>query len=115
MKGDDVIGYLFAYPDVSEALQRARGRLWPLGWYHILRDKKRTTWVNINGAGVLPAYQGRGANILLYTEMARTIKDFGFEHADVVAVGEDNVKSFSDMEAIGVHWYKRHRSYRRAL
>jgi len=33
----------------------------------------------------------------------------------LLAVGEDNVKSFSDMEAIGVHWYKRHRSYRRAL
>jgi len=115
MKDEEVIGFLLAYPDISAGLQRARGRLWPLGWYYLLRDKKRTDWVNINGMGVLPAHQGRGAVLLMYTELARTIKSYGFRHADIVAVGETNIKSRSDMEAIGVQWYKRHRSYRRAL
>jgi GNAT superfamily N-acetyltransferase len=115
MHGDEIVGFLFAYHDISEALQRARGRLFPLGWYYLLTERKRTKWVNINGLGVLPAYQGRGAVILLYTELARSIKSFHFEHADVVAVGEDNIKSLTDMETIGVRWYKRHRTYRRVL
>lgn len=115
MQGDEVIGFLFAYHDITEALQRAGGRLLPFGWLHLLLGRRRTEWVNINGAGVLPAYQGRGASILLYTEMARTIQSFSFRHADVVAVGEDNIKSRSDMESIGVKWYKAHRSYRRAV
>jgi GNAT superfamily N-acetyltransferase len=115
MLGDDVIGFLFAYHDISASLQRARGRLFPFGWYHLLTGRRRTDWVNINGMGVLPTYQGRGAVILLYTEVAKTIKSFGFKHADIVAVGEDNVKSRTDMETIGVQWYKRHRTYHRML
>ncbi len=115
MHDDEVIGFLFAYHDISAALQKARGRLFPLGWYHLLTERRRTDWVNINGMGVLPSYQGRGAVILLYTEVAKTIKSFGFRHADIVAVGEDNVKSRTDMETIGVQWYKRHRTYRREL
>ena len=115
MKDDEVVGFLFAYPDISAALQKTRGRLWPLGWMHLLVEQRRTPWVNINGMGVLPAYQGRGAVLLLYTELAKTIKSCGFEHADIVAVGENNLKSRSEMEGIGVRWYKRHRTYRRAL
>ncbi|HSR33732.1 MAG TPA: hypothetical protein VLY63_24460, partial [Anaerolineae bacterium] len=115
MHGDDVVGFLFAYHDISAALQKARGRLFPLGWYYLLTERRRTEWVNINGMGVLPAYQGRGAVILLYTELAKSIKSFPFKHADIVAVAEDNIKSRSDMETIGVRWYKRHRTYRRAL
>jgi hypothetical protein len=115
MAGDEVIGFIFSYHDISAALQKARGRLWPLGWYYLLTERRRTEWVNVNGLGVLPAYQGRGASILLYTELAKSIKSFGFKHADVVAVGEENLKSKSDMEAIGVQWYKRHRSYERGL
>lgn len=115
MHGDEIIGFLFAYHDISAALQKARGRLFPLGWYYLLTERRRTEWVNINGMGVLPSYQGRGAVILLYTELARTIKSLHFRHADIVAVGEDNLKSRSDMETIGVRWYKRHRSYWRSL
>ncbi len=115
MHGEEVIGFLFAYHDISAALQKARGRLFPFGWYHLLTGRRRTDWVNINGMGVLPRYQGRGAVILLYTEVAKTIRTFGFKHADIVAVGEDNIKSRTDMETIGVRWYKRHRTYRRLL
>ena len=115
MKGDDVIGFIFAYPDISAGIQKARGRLIPLGWYHLLHERKRTDWVNVNGVGLLPAYQGSGANTLLYAELAKSISALGFKHVDVVQVNETNFASRSDMEAIGVTWYKRHRSYCRDL
>lgn len=115
MKDDEAVAFLFAYPDVSAAMQRTRGRLWPLGWVDMLVEQRRTPWVNINGMGALPAYQGSGAILLLYIEVAKAIKKIGYRHADVVAVGEENMKSRAEMEAIGVRWYKRHRSYRRAL
>jgi hypothetical protein len=52
---------------------------------------------------------------VLYTEMARSIQEFAFEHAEVVQVEERNVKSMGDMKAIGVEWYKKHRVYEREL
>ncbi len=115
MKGDEVIGFIFSYKDISEGLQKARGRLWPLGWFHLMRAQKTTEWANVNGVGLLPQYQGLGANAVLYTELARTIFEQKFAHVDIVLVDEHNFKSKSDMESIGVRWYKRHRSYQRDL
>lgn len=115
MKGDDIAGFCFGFPDLSAAIQRCGGQMLPFGWYFLLREYKRTRWINANGLGLLPQYQGLGANAVLYTELARTISDFGFQDADIVQVGEENVRSRSDMETMGVRWYKRHRTYKRTL
>ena len=57
MKDNRLIGFLLAYPDISAALQRCRGRLFPFGWLDILLEMKRTTWVNINGAAIMERYR----------------------------------------------------------
>lgn len=115
MKEDEVIGFVIGYPDVSAGIQRANGRLWPFGWIHILLEFKRTKWANFNGAGLLPEHQGVGANAVLYTELAKSVLEFSFEHADLVQVAETNTKSMGEVNAAGAEWYKRHRIYRREL
>lgn len=115
MKGDEIAGFILAYHDISAGLQRANGRLWPIGWFHIWRERQRTPWLNVNGLGILPQYQGLGANAILYTELEKTMQTAAFQHIDVVQVDEANFSSRSDMETIGVQWYKRHRHYYRAL
>ncbi len=115
MKGDEIAGFLIAYHDVSAGIQKARGRLFPLGWFHILRDRQKTDWVNVNGLGLLPQYRGLGANAMLYTELRDTIATHGFRHIDIVQVNETNFNSRSDMETMGVEWYKRHRHYKFTL
>ena len=69
---NDVVGFLFAFPDVSAALQRARGHLFPFGLLDLLLEMRRTKWVALNGAGILPEFQGIGGNALLYSEMDKT-------------------------------------------
>jgi hypothetical protein len=115
MKGDQIVGFLLVYHDLSAALQETEGRLWPLGWFNILRERRRTRWANINGLGVLPEYQGLGATALIYTELAKTLQQFNFQHIDVVQVEEGNIKSRNEIEGIGVTWYKTHRGYCRTL
>lgn len=114
-KDDELIGFLFAYHNISAGIQKAKGRLFPFGWYHIMREFKRTKWVDINGIGLLPGHQGVGATAVLYTELEKSIKSFPFEIADVVQIAEDNFKSFNEMDKLGVIWHKRHRIYKRSL
>jgi GNAT superfamily N-acetyltransferase len=106
-----VVGFLFAFPDVSAAIQRAKGQLFPFGVFHLLREFKRTEWVAINGAGILPEYQGRGGNALLYSEMEKTIREAGFQHADLTQVAESAVQMRRDLENIGGVAYKNHRVF----
>jgi len=115
LKGEEVIGFVFAFNDISAAIQKTKGRVWPFGWIALLREFKRTTWVNCSGTGLVPEHRGVGANAVLYTELAKSMRDFRFRDADVVQAEERNLKSLGDMAAIGVRWYKRHRVYRRAV
>jgi GNAT superfamily N-acetyltransferase len=112
---DDVVGFLFAFPDLSAALQRSKGRLFPLGLVDLLLEYRRTNWVIVNGAGVLPQFQGRGGNALLYTEMEKTIKQAGFAHADLTQVAETAVQMRRDLENLGGVPYKNHRVFGRAV
>ena len=108
---DEVVGFLFGFPDISVALQRARGRLLPLGIFDLLLEMKRTKWLALNGAGILPEYQGRGGNALLYSEMEKTLRDFKYEHADLTQVAESAVQMRKDLENIGGKAYKNHRVF----
>jgi hypothetical protein len=100
---------------VSAGLQRANGRLFPFGLLNILWEMRRTKSVALNGAGILPEFQGRGGNALLYAEMEKTVKDFGFEHADLTQVADTAVQMRSDLVNLGGKLYKTHRVYVRDL
>jgi len=113
--GDDIVGFLFAFPDVSEALQRARGRLTPWTLLDVVLETRRTRWVAINGAGILPEYQRRGGNALLYTEIERTIRESRYEDADLPQVAETAVQMRRDLTGLGAVPYKTHRIYARDL
>jgi GNAT superfamily N-acetyltransferase len=113
--GEEAVGFLFAFPDVSAAIQRSRGRLFPFGIIDLLIEFKRTKWVALNGAGILPEFQGRGGNALLYSEMEKTIKQAGFLHADLTQVAESAVQMRHDLENVGGVPYKNHRVFCRNL
>jgi GNAT superfamily N-acetyltransferase len=112
---DRVVGFLFAFPDISAALQRARGHLLPLGIPDLLLEMRRTQWVALNGAGILPEFQGRGGNALLYSEIEKSIREFDFQNADLTQVAETAVQMRNDLVNLGGKPYKNHRVYIRHL
>ena len=116
MKGDRPVGFLLAYPDISAALQKTHGRVFPFGWVTLLRELHRTDWININGAGMIEAYRGSGGTAILYSEMFKSfISNPRYHHAEIVQIGLDNEKMQREMENFGVDFYKLHRLYQRKL
>lgn len=115
MKGEEPVGFLFAYPDVSAAVQRSHGRLLPFGWLDLLIELRRTKWVNVNGAGIVERYRGLGGTAILFSELAKSVIEGGFEHADLVQIGVENDKMQRELRDLGITFYKTHRMYRRAL
>lgn len=114
-KEDTIVGFLICYPDISAAIQRSGGKLLPFGWYYLLREFKRTKWINLNGIGILPQYRGRGVDAMMLAEAAKTMSEGNYEHAEVVQIDEGNTKMQAEMTALGVNFYKRHRIFHRAL
>jgi hypothetical protein len=112
---DRAVGFLFGFLDVSAAIQRNKGRLFPFGIIDLLLEMRRTNWIALNGVGILPEFQGRGGNALLYSEMEKTIRDFNFAHADLTQVAESAVQMRRDLENVGGKAYKNHRVFRKKL
>jgi hypothetical protein len=113
---EEVVGFLFAFHDVSAALQRARGRLNPLSLGDLLLEMRRTHAVSVNGMGILPEHQGHGGNALLYVEMGNTLLQFGqFQHVEMTQVAETTRQMRADLKNMNGVEYKNHRVYRKKL
>jgi hypothetical protein len=114
-RDDEIVGFLFAFIKVGRALQRCRGRLFPLGWIHVLRELRTSKWVDVNGMGILEEYRGLGGNVIMYNELYKSIGRAQFEHADFTQMADFVVRMLSDANTLGGERYKVHRVYRKAL
>jgi len=114
--GEDVVGFLFAFYDISAAMQRAKGRLFPFGLVDILLEMRRTQTVSVNGMGILPQFQGHGGNALLYYAMGKTLLDFKqFVHVEMTQVAETTEQMRADLKNLNGVEYKNNRVYRKKL
>jgi len=116
MHGEDIVGFLFAFPDASAALQRAKGRLFPFGIVDLLIEMKRTKTVSGNGMGVLPEFQGTGGNALLYYELGKTVLgNYDFKFVEMTQVAETTKQMRADLKNLNGVEYKNHRVFRKFI
>jgi len=116
IKDEQPVGFLLAYPDISAALQKTKGRLFPFGWLTILTELRKTDWIDINGAGLLKEYRGLGGTAILYSEMFKSVvENPRYRHAEVVQIGLENDRMQREMENFGIDFCKLHRLYRKDL
>lgn len=111
MYNDRMVGFVLAYPDVSDALRKTKGELLPFGWVTLMQAPRKSKYLILNGYGLVPEHQGRGATALMYTEMYNTGKPMGFEYAETLQIDEGNYLSWSEHEHLKIVFHKAHRSY----
>ncbi len=116
-KDDQVAGFTFSFPDISNSLRRWKGELHPLALLDILIERQRTPWLNVNGNGIHPDYQGLGANAMLYNALLKSLVDNEqFKYVDMVQMQENNLRMLSDVsEILPLTVYKTHRIYHKTL
>jgi len=110
-KDDQIIGFLFNYPNICRGLQKTNGHLFPFGWFHIMREFKTTKYMDSNGIGILPEYQGLGSTAVIYTELEKTFREFDFDFIETVQTREDNIASLGESSNFVMDWVKTHRIY----
>jgi hypothetical protein len=108
-------GFVFGFPDLSAALQRARGRLYPWNLLDLAAEYRRTDSLIINGAGILPEYQRLGGNALLYHTLEQTANTGRFRQAEMTQIADTTSLMLADMQTLGGRVYKTHRLYKRDI
>lgn len=115
MYGEEVAGFIIAFPNINNGLRFAKSKFYPIGWLGLLLAKAYPSVIDIEVVGMLPEYQGLGGNALLYSELDKTITGPRIKWAEIVQVDERNIKSKSDMDTMQVVWNKTHRTFRKVL
>ncbi len=112
---DELIGFGIAMPSLSHALQKAHGRLFPFGWYHILRALKKPEGLDMYLVAVKKEYQARGVIALMMTALTQDCIKAGIKTAETAGELETNHAVQNLWKDFERRQHKRRRAYRKAL
>ncbi len=106
-----LISFAITMPSYSKALQKANGRLFPFGWWHLLQAGKRNDRANFYLIGIHPDYQKRGITSVIFKEIYEVFKQKGVKYLETNPELEENKAIqllWQDYEPIN---HKRRRTY----
>ena len=114
---NEIVAVGISMASLSEALQKAKGRLFPFGWYYLLKALlwKRPKMLDLLLVGVRPDYQNKGVNALLFTDLIPVYQQLGFEYAESNPELELNEKVQNQWQYFKTEQHKRRRCYKAAI
>lgn len=113
----ELVGIAVTMPSLTEALQKSHGRLWPTGWYHLLKSLK---WKHEDNTEMLlvavrPDYQGLGVNALFFDKLIPIYNKYGIKWAETGPQLEDNVRELTQWKPLHPETVKRRRCWMRKI
>lgn len=108
---NELVSFAITMPSYSKALQKSKGKLFPLGWWHFLQAGKKNDRANFYLIGIHPEYQRRGVTAIIFKEIFVRFTSMGIDFAETNPELEEN-------KSVQVLWqdynpvnHKRRRTY----
>ena len=114
-KDEEVVAFIVGIPDMTEGIQKARGKLFPFGFLKILRAAKKTKQLDLLLGAIKEKYRGLGLDVLMGVRMLISAQEAGFKIMDTHHEMEANVRVRAEMERMGGKIYKKFRVYQKNL
>ena len=113
----EIVAVGISMPSLSEALQRAKGKFFPFGWFHLLKALKwsKPKVLDLLLVAVRPDYQSKGVNALLFTDLIPIYQEMGFEYAESNPELEDNGRVQNQWQYFKTEQHKRRRCFKQNL
>jgi GNAT superfamily N-acetyltransferase len=111
----NLIAFAITMPSYAKALQKAKGRFFPMGWYHLMQAQKKNDTVEFVLIGVHPSYQRKGVTAIIFKEMYETFRKHNIKYLETNPELEDN-------QSVQVLWkdynpilHKRRKTFRKDI
>ncbi len=116
-ENEELVAVGISMPSLSVALQKAKGKMLPFGWYHLAKALflKRPKTLDLLLVGVKPEYQSKGVNALLFADLIPVYIQLGFEWAESNPELETNNKVQAQWEYFETVQHKRRRAYKKMI
>lgn len=116
-ENENLVAVGISMPSLSEALQKAKGKMLPFGWFHLLKALfiKKPKVLDLLLVGVKPEYQSKGVNALLFYDLVPVYQQMGFKYGESNPELEMNKKVQAQWGAFEAVQHKRRRAYKKML
>lgn len=113
----ELVAVGISMPSLSKALQKAKGKMLPFGWFHLLKALfvKKPDVLDLLLVGVKPEYQSKGLNALLFYDLVPTYQKMGFKYGESNPELELNKKVQAQWSAFESVQHKRRRAFRKSI
>jgi len=110
---DEIVGVGVGMPDIAKALRKCGGRLFPFGWWHLLRalKSKQFDTFDLLLIAVRPDYKDRGVNSMIFDKIIPSFKKYGVKRIETTSMLEDNHKVLANFVEYEKKQHKRRRAY----
>ncbi|HKK46631.1 MAG TPA: GNAT family N-acetyltransferase, partial [Balneolaceae bacterium] len=114
-KDGNLVAFAITMPSFTKGLQRARGKLFPLGWMHLLKDRYFHDKAAFYLIGIKPEYQNKGLTAIIFKEMNEMFNRRGITEVETNPELEDNKAVQALWKKYDNRLHKRRRTYRKSL
>ncbi len=109
-------GVGISIPSVSKALRKAKGKIFPWGWRHLLKALRgKNDVVDLMLVAIAPEYQNKGANALLFTTLLPVYIRNGYKFAESNLELEGNEAVQQQWQYFERRLHRRRRAFRKPL
>jgi GNAT superfamily N-acetyltransferase len=108
---DQTVGFTLTMPDLNFIFKKMNGRIFPFGFLRFFTEKKKINLCRILTLGIIPEYQKKGIDALLYYEIVNRAEQLGIMYGEGSWILEDNEMMNNAMKNIGGEIYKKYRIY----
>ncbi len=110
---DEIVGVGLGMPDISDAVRKCGGKLFPFGWYHILKAlrAKQIEHFDLLLIAVRPDYQDKGINSIFFDDQIPYFIKYGFRRVETTSILEKNIKCQQQFTIFDHKQHKRRRAY----
>ena len=114
---NEIVGVGLGMPDISQALRRCKGRLFPFGWIGVLRAlrAKKMDAFDLLLIGVRPDYQGLGVNAVIIAEQHPYYRKYGIKRVETTSIMETNTRNIANFLMFPHKQHKRRRAYEKTI
>ena len=110
-KDKNLVAFSIVMPSFAEALQKAKGKLFPFGIYHMLQARKNSKDVLFYLIGVAPEYQNKGVHAIIFNEYYNTFTAKGIQNCIRTPELEDNIAIHQLWKHFDPVTFRRRRTY----
>lgn len=114
---NEIVGVGMGMPDISHALRKCKGYLFPFGWIRVLRAlrAKQMEAFDLLLIGVRPDYQGMGVNAVIIAEQHPYFVKYGIQRVETTSIMETNTRNIANWEMFPHKTHKRRRAYQKSI